>query len=209
MPDRLIRDEILESERWLFLPCDTDRLVFVGLIFRADDFGNLEGGTRRLFRFMHAFAQVKNEENAAAILAHLVDADLVRGYQVDGRDFVHLPRFRPHRKYLVRKCPPSPWCDLTVLLGKKHQKVSIQGHAKNMHDISHASDMHMLQGVGVGVGVGVNQQRTSDAAIVDNLSESAPSWLQHWTAKGKALGMEARPGETPRQYCDRVRERCK
>ena len=207
MPDRLIRDELLESERWLFLPTDTDRLVFVGLIFRADDFGNLEGGSKRLFRFMQAFAQVKSEENSATVLMHLADADLVRRYEVEAREFFHVPRFRPHRKYLVRKCPPSPWCDRSATLGKVNRVLN-RGLANNLHDTSHASAVHVLQGVGVGVGVGENLNRSTDLAPVDKSSESASPWVNHWKAKGKALGMEARPGESERQYCDRVRERC-
>lgn len=206
MPDRLIRDELLESERWLFLPADTDRLVFVGLIFRADDFGNLEGGLKRMFRFMQAFAQVRSEENAAAVILHLADADLLRRYEFDGREFFHLPRFRPHRKYLVRKCPPSPWCDRSATLGKVN-RVSIRGLAKNMHDISHASAMHVSQGVGVGVGE--NLKRSTQSPPVDNSMQPASTWIEHWTAKGKALGMKAKPGETERQYCDRVRDRCR
>ena len=44
MADRLIRDELLESDRWLDLHSDTTRLAYVGLLLLADDFGNLEGG---------------------------------------------------------------------------------------------------------------------------------------------------------------------
>lgn len=165
MPDRLIRDELLESERWLWLPSDTDRIVFVGLLLRCDDFGNMEGGARRLFRFMQGFAQVRTEENAATVLLHLTDADLIRPYQVDRRDFLHVPRFRPHRQYLVRKVPASPW-DSERKLGK-NQPVKTRGLAKdhalgheisnNMADICLPSAYALSQGVGVGVGVGVTQ----------------------------------------------------
>ena len=128
MPDRTLRDELLDSDRWLWLPNDTDRLAFIGLLLRCDDFGNLEGGPRRLFRFFNNFTHVKTEEGSATVLLHLVDADLIRRYEVDGREFFHIPRLRVWNTYLVRKCPPSPWCDLSVEIRKRVRK---QGHAKN------------------------------------------------------------------------------
>lgn len=210
MPDRLIRDELLESGRWLDLPSDTDRLVFVGLLFRADDFGNLEGGQKRIFRFMQSFAQVRSEENAATVMLHLAEADLCRRYDVTGREFYHLPRTRPHRKYLVRKCPASPWCDASAMLGK-NQRVLNQGHAKNMHDTVHTHDMHMPQGVVVGVGVGVGENPKSSSADkpVDKSAAKPPTWAEHWTAKGKSLGINPHTGESEKAYCNRIIRHCK
>ena len=106
MPDRVIRDELLDSDRWLGLVHDTERLVFLGMLLKCDDFGNMEGGLGRLLRFLQSFTNVKSQENVAAILAHLVDVDLIRMYSVDNRELIHIPRLRPHRQYLVRRCPP-------------------------------------------------------------------------------------------------------
>jgi hypothetical protein len=158
MADRILRDEILDSDRWLDLPADTHRLVYVGLLLHADDFGNFEGGIRRLFRFMNHFTQVKTEEAAATVMGHLVDADMARGYKamVDGveREFYHLPRFQSHRQYLTRKCPPSPWDDVERVLGKTKRKLIVnQGLAKIVATTSQQDSSHVLQGVGVGVGV--------------------------------------------------------
>ena len=130
MPDRVVRDELLDSDRFLWLPSDTDRLCYVGLLLRCDDFGNLEGGPRRLFRFFASFAQTKTEESAGATIIHLADADLIRRYEADGREFFHIPRFRTHRQYLVRKVPASPWC-LETVLGKQ-QRVINRGLASNV-----------------------------------------------------------------------------
>ena len=107
MPNRLIRDELLETEQWLFLPSDTNRLVFIGLIFPPTISATSRAGLETLLPVYADFAQVKNEENAATVILHLADANLVRRYELEGRDFFHVPRFRPHRKCLVRKCPPS------------------------------------------------------------------------------------------------------
>ena len=152
MPDRVIRDELLESDRWQDLPTDTDRLAYVGMRIRSDDFGNMEAGPRRLFKFFHKFTQIKTDEAAAVTLQHLADADMIRFYTCEGREFVHLPRGRPTNSYLVRKCPPSPWCDPDIKLGKHVRSVRNQGLAKNLLVTLQERNKDVPQGVGVGVG---------------------------------------------------------
>lgn len=44
----------------------------------------------------------------------------------------------------------------------------------------------------------------SAAAPVHNSTNVAPTWAQHWTAQGKALGIEAHPGESEGDYCRRI-----
>jgi len=159
MPDRIIRDEILESDRWLWLPNDTDRLVYIGLLLKCDDFGNLEGGQRRMFRLLHAFTQIKTEEATATALIHLLDADLIRRYEVQGRELFHLPRFKAGRDYLVRRVPESPWDPKEWQLGK-HKRLITRGLAKNLSkDLGHVPKQldDVSPGVGVGVGVGVGK----------------------------------------------------
>lgn len=153
MPDRLIRDELLESDRWLGLPTDTDRLAFIGLRLKSDDFGNIEGGIRRLSRMLQGFTHIKTDEAAATTLLHLCDADMIRRYEADGREFYHLPRGRPAGSYLVRKCPASPWCKPDVALGKHVRAVRKQGLAKNLPGTSQERNPDVSQGVGVGVGI--------------------------------------------------------
>jgi hypothetical protein len=203
VPDRVVRDELLDSDRFLWLPSDTDRLCYIGLLLRCDDFGNLEGGPRRLFRFFAGFAQTKSEESAGATITHLADADLIRRYEVSAREFFHIPRFRPHRQYLVRKCPPSPWCDLSVVEGKR--RVINRGLAQNLVATSPPDSRHIAEGVEVGVEVGVGEKRTSAAVAVDKSAKKEPTtWAEHWKAKGKALGINAKAGETEGDYCRRV-----
>jgi hypothetical protein len=180
MPDRVIRDELLESDRWLNLPTDTDRLAFIGLRLRSDDFGNIEAGSRRLFRFLQSFTQVKTEEAFAVVLGHLADADLVRFYKSGNpeHEFIHLPRSRPTGSYLVRKCPPSPWCNPDTLLGKHVRAIRNQGLAKNVTDTSPERNRDVSQGVGVGIGIGVNQKPllplvdTSTSAVDNSVDKS-------------------------------------
>lgn len=210
MPDRLIRDELLESDRWLGLTTDTARICFVGLLLRCDDFGNLEGGPRRLYRFFSRFAQIKAEADADAVLMQLADADLTRRYERDGREFWHLPRFRPHRNYLVRKYPPSPWDDPVLTARKEGHFLSNQGLAKNI-------ETTLSRGVvGVGVEVGTSKNELPQTAAGDNFlsgdkssRQKSITWTEHWTSKGKALGINPEKGETSGTYCKRVQTFCK
>lgn len=162
MSDRVVRDELLESDRWLDLPTDTDRLAYIALLLVCDDFGNLEGQPRRMFRFLHKCTQIKTEEACATTLIHLTDADLLRRYEVAGRPFFHIPRFRPHRQYLTRRWPVSPWDDTERKLGKE-RRVIVRGLAKdqqlkkNVDTTSLPSSYHVAEGVGVyGVDVGLS-----------------------------------------------------
>ncbi len=109
MPDRIVRDELLQSERWMDLPSDTHRLVYVSLVLMSDDYGNIEGGGRRLFRKLSTFTQLKNEADIAKTLSDLQDAGMVLRYEVESREFWHLTRFKNSRQYWVRKCPQSPY----------------------------------------------------------------------------------------------------
>jgi hypothetical protein len=207
MPDRVLRDELLDSERWIGLPGDTDRLVFICLLFKCDDFGNLEGGLRRLFRFMHDVSQVKTEEASATVLLHLVDADLIRRYEVDGRELFHIPRFSPHRQYLVRKYPQSPW-DEERELGKNQRVVNrglakYQELTKNMSTTSQQRSNDVAQGVGVGVGERLTR---APATPVDNSDAKAthpkgqPRANERKKSKSKAPTLQARPGESMDEY---------
>lgn len=149
---------MLDSDRWLDLPSDTDRTAYIVLRIKTDDFGNIEAGPRKIFRLLEPRTQIKTEETCAIILSHLADVDLIRYYKISEeakeREFIHLPRSRPTGSYLVRKCPPSPWCDPDTKLGKHVRSVRKQSLAKNIPVTSLEHNGDVSQGVGVGVGKG-------------------------------------------------------
>lgn len=170
MVDRVLRDEIWESDRYLDLSTDTQRLAFIRLLSEADDFGNCEGHLRRIYRTLAKVMQVRSEEDAAKVLDALVEVDLIRFYEIveeaEGetrtRRLIHIPRFRSHRQYHTRKVPPSPWDDKDVALGKTRRVIN-HGLAKNVvttslprssgnDATSQPRSNHVAEGVGVGVG---------------------------------------------------------
>lgn len=108
MPDRVIRDELLESERWLGLKDNADRLAYIALLLRADSLGNFNAEPFRLMRLWRDFG-INTPALVAKTLAELSDHDLVRLYSSDTKPFLHVPRFNQRTRYIKRVFPPSPW----------------------------------------------------------------------------------------------------
>lgn len=190
MTDRILRDELWESDRFLDLPTDIARLAFLRFLSAADDFGNFEGGTRRLARMIQASTQAKTEDAVTGAIDALMAADLIRRYTVDGRELFHIPRTKPHRQYIVRKMPASPW-DMDLKLGKT-QRVETRGLAKyqqnqalgeNVATTSQTDSNHVAKGVGVGVGVGIESKGRAESIrggasarlLGDNSPEPTPA----------------------------------
>lgn len=161
MPDRIIRDELLQSTRWLDLPTDSHRLVFISLVLQADDYGNVEGGPRRLYRWMHSFTQVKSEADSIKLMSDLQDVDLIRRYEVEGREYWHIPRFRNLRRYWSRKWPKSPFAEQDIPINQESRQKTSGVLAESSRNLPR----------GVGVGVGEDQKRGRGAGEGENQSQ--------------------------------------
>lgn len=105
----MIREALLNSERFLGLSDNTARVCFVACMLTADDRGNLEGGPGHLVRLWRDFG-VDSTEKAAAIGQSLSDQDLIRFYESGDKRYVHIPRFGQRKRHLVHACPESQWC---------------------------------------------------------------------------------------------------
>lgn len=109
MTDRILRDELLRSDRWLDMPRNTHRLAFICLIPSADPLGNMEASDGRLWRLWREPLKLDDRQAVPEILEKLVAADLVRLYQSDEKRYLHIPRYRQRLRYLGRLFPLSPW----------------------------------------------------------------------------------------------------
>ena len=192
MPDRVIRDEILNSDRWATLPTDTHRVVFIGLILIADDYGNIEGGPRRLYRWMHSFTQIKSEADSIKLMSDLQDAEMVLRYEdlsTGGKEYWHLTRFRNTRRYWSRKYPQSPYTENDTTPTKQSGSRTIDAGLAQ-------TSAHLHRGVGVGVGeerggVALKARSETCIAIVANGKVCGKPGA-HWRA-GKAHCREHGP----------------
>ena len=101
MPNRVIRDGLLDSEAVLSLPVEA-RWLYISILLSADDVGLFEATPFRLARR----ADVRRE-HAEKLVQLLADADLVRLYQVDGKAYGFIPRFS-QRLQIKRIRHPKP-----------------------------------------------------------------------------------------------------
>ena len=106
MPDRLIRDELLNSERYWSVS-DEAKLLYIHLILSADDTARYSGKNFTLRT--RCFSGRGMETNRMEILlTELVDQDLIRLYFVEEERFIFIPRFKQRLRYYNSKYPDPP-----------------------------------------------------------------------------------------------------
>lgn len=107
MADRLIRDELLTSERYCTVSRDA-RLLFVHLMLVADDFGNFSGKNFTVRASCFPGEQI-DPEALENWLSELVEKDLTRFYEISGERYINIPRFRQRLRAMRPKFPLPPW----------------------------------------------------------------------------------------------------
>lgn len=106
MPDRVIRDELLTSERYWSVSIEAQRL-FVHLILNADDLGRFSGKNYTV-RSACFPGQAVDPAKVEKLLIELHDTDLVRLYECDGERFIFLPRFKQRLRFTRSRYPAPP-----------------------------------------------------------------------------------------------------
>jgi hypothetical protein len=112
MPNRILRDALLDSERYLSLSSAESRLLFVEMLLLADDYGLMPAG----WMFIARRTSVGTGKPAAAIqtlLQELADADMIRLYRVDNLStgagwYAYIPRFYNWPRAFKSKWPLPP-----------------------------------------------------------------------------------------------------
>lgn len=105
MPTRMIRESLLDSER--YLECtEAERLFFIHLMLLADDFGCVSLAPAFIGR--RAFSERPGDARLSKMIASLVDSDLIRRYEFEGAVYGFIPRFRQRLQRFSLKCPMPP-----------------------------------------------------------------------------------------------------
>lgn len=102
MPNRLIREGLMESEAVLSLPVE-GRWLFVIVLLSADDLGLFEATEFKLARRADV-----NRDLAGKLLSMLADSDLIRLYEDDGKRYGFIPKFRQRLQIKRTKHPLPP-----------------------------------------------------------------------------------------------------
>lgn len=220
MPDRIIRDELLTSDRWLSLKDNADRLAFLACALTCDTLGNMEATPQRLVRLWRDFG-IGSAQHVEQTLLNLVDLDLVRAYEHDGKRYLHIPRFRQSRRYLGRLNPLSPWTTHA-----EKQAIAENSQRARTDGARRAHGDHPVRTAGVGVGVGLGLERggvgvpgvihrpaTSEGVgqgpidrpgKVNGNGKAQTAAQLALFAIGRGLGLEPSAGELFREYEARV-----
>lgn len=103
MPNRLVREGLIESEAVLSLPVDA-RWLYVVVILSADDLGLFEATEFKLARRADL-----NKDLAGRLMQMLSDADLVRLYVVDAKRYGFIPKFRQRVQIKSARHPLPPF----------------------------------------------------------------------------------------------------
>lgn len=105
MPNRIIRESLLDSDRFLGVD-EGAQLLFTKMCLLADDFGCLSIGPAFIGR--RCFVERPSNERLNALLDQLAVADLIRIYEHRGARYAFIPRFRQRLKRETLKNPQPP-----------------------------------------------------------------------------------------------------
>jgi hypothetical protein len=126
MPNRIIRETLLDSERYNAVTIDA-RLLYVELLLVADDYG-LANLSPVFLRRRTSIAAGLSAEAIEALLTQLVDQDMLRKYEVDGLSLAFIPRYRNWPQSLKPRWPLPPdeigGSEVKELIEKRHQRAN-------------------------------------------------------------------------------------
>jgi hypothetical protein len=200
MADRVIRDELLTSERYWSVSIEAQRL-FIHLLLSADDTARFSGKnyTIRSTCFPDPDHSVTSEA-LEKLITELHDADLIRLYTASDERFIFIPRFKQRLRFTKSKYPappseindmPEEKSDQSQAIGRPESDSSPQKRSEVKRSEVKRIPPKSPQG-GTSGGESSNPQSKwcdSEGGI---------------EAKGKELGIDARPGETWAQYKRRL-----
>ena len=104
MPNRIIRDGLLDSEAILTAPIEA-RWLFITICLQADDIGFFEATPFKLARKADLDVKLTGK-----LLLLLAEEDLIRPYAVDGKQYGFIPRFQQRVKIITLRYPLPPKC---------------------------------------------------------------------------------------------------
>ena len=115
MPNRMIRSDLLDSERYWNCSAEA-RCLYISILLSADDTARCQGS--EYFLRTRCLANTVPASRITKLVAELVDEDLIRLYQCGGAQFIFVPRFKQRLRY-VNSRHPAPPNEINDLIEKK------------------------------------------------------------------------------------------
>jgi hypothetical protein len=124
MPNRIIRDGLLSSDRYHEVGIE-GRLLFFELLLTADDYG-LISLSPVFLRMRCPTCSGKQKEFISKLIGELVDVDLLRRYESGGSAYGYIPRFGNTPRAKKPKYPTPPegigGNDINKLISEMHSR---------------------------------------------------------------------------------------
>lgn len=116
MPNRILREGLLESEAIDLLDAEAERF-FVRLMLRADDFGRYHANPAMLANMLFPLRRDIEPKMVENWLNQCAKAKLLRVYQIDGRYCLEIGKFHQRSRAQQSKFPEPPTDDgqMTVI----------------------------------------------------------------------------------------------
>lgn len=108
MGNRVIREGWLESKRIASLDAYEERF-FLRLCLKADDTGRFTGEIELLKSYLFPRNPNLSTRSIKAWLACCIDAELVKPYEVNGKHYLYIPRFKQRLRIKRSRYPAPPW----------------------------------------------------------------------------------------------------
>lgn len=108
MPNRIIREGMIESEQVNQLTADAERF-FVRLMLKADDFGRFTGNPLLIKAALFPLKPEVRITDISRWIAECEKAGLVRCYQFSGKPYLAIPRFGQRTRAEKSKYPDPPF----------------------------------------------------------------------------------------------------
>ena len=140
MPNRVIRESLLDSERYWSVPIEA-RELYRHLQLLADDLGCLS--LAPVFIRRRCFNNAPPQTTINSLLQLLADAELLHIYEVNGARYGYIPRFnqRLRRMWLRHPKPPIEFYKNDAEALEKFSK--IKGNRLNLSDTCLTDDRHV------------------------------------------------------------------
>lgn len=215
MPNRIIRESILDSPRYLACS-ESEQLLFIHLMLLADDFGCVSLASAFLSR--RAFGERPGHARLTRMLSTLADQDLIRVYEVAGARFGFIPRYGQRLRQMRLRHPMPPQATLEGDETAKLRFIEFKDLASNLTD-NGRSYVSRLRPEVEGKGRKAVDRTTKDLPrsvsdilkgseskkpVEKSTSEGQEQEPDTLTLKAQAAGLTQRDGEPRGQFALRV-----
>ena len=115
MPNRMIRGDLLDSERYWNCSAEA-RCLYISILLCADDTARCQGS--EYFLRTRCLANTVPASRIPKLVSELVDEDLIRLYQCGTAQYIFVPRFKQRLRY-VNSRHPAPPNEINDMIEKK------------------------------------------------------------------------------------------